>query len=162
MTMDSLRAVGVIILEPIVNIFHMHRITANALSLLSLLFAMLAGVCYYFSMGSSLILFIALILVFLNALMDGADGLLARKTNSASKYGDFLDHVIDRYTDVFIIGGACLGGYVGRGHRHNSHDRHPAGKLPWDAGAGRWNWPQLRGHNGKGRPPGNPDPGNLA
>ena len=110
--MDSLRSVGVIILEPIVNIFHMHRITANALTLLSLLFAMLAGVCYYFSMDSTLVLFIALILVFLNALMDGADGLLARKTNSASKYGDFLDHVIDRYSDVFIIGGACLGEYV--------------------------------------------------
>jgi phosphatidylglycerophosphate synthase len=113
MTMDSLRAVGVIILEPIVNIFHMHRITANALTLLSLLVAILAGVFYYFSMGSSLVLFIALILVFLNALLDGADGLLARKTNSASKYGDFLDHVIDRYSDVFIVGGACIGGYVG-------------------------------------------------
>jgi phosphatidylglycerophosphate synthase len=110
--MDSLRSIGSIILEPIVNVFHVHRITANALTLLSLIFAMLAGICYYFSMGSSIVLFIALALVFLNALLDGADGLLARKTNSASKYGDFLDHVIDRYADVFIIGGACLGGYV--------------------------------------------------
>lgn len=112
MTMDSLRSVGIILLEPIVNVFHTHKISANAISVLSLLFAMLAGVCYYFSMISSLILFIGLILVFLNALLDGADGLLARKTNSVSKYGDFLDHVIDRYADVFIIGGACLGGYV--------------------------------------------------
>ena len=112
MTMDSLRAVGVIILEPIVNVFHTHRISANALTVLSLFFAVLAGVCYYFSMGSGLLLFAGLLLVFLNALLDGADGLLARKANSVSRYGDFLDHVIDRYSDVFIVGGACLGGYV--------------------------------------------------
>jgi phosphatidylglycerophosphate synthase len=72
----------------------------------------MAGVGYYYSAGNGPVLFIALILVLLNAFMDGADGLLARKTGSASKYGDFLDHVIDRYADVFIIGGACLGGYV--------------------------------------------------
>jgi CDP-diacylglycerol--glycerol-3-phosphate 3-phosphatidyltransferase/archaetidylinositol phosphate synthase len=87
-------------------------VTANTLTATSLFFAAIAGVCYYFSRGNSFILFAALVLVFLNALMDGADGLLARKTNSASKYGDFLDHVVDRYSDVFIIGGACLGGYV--------------------------------------------------
>ncbi len=80
--------------------------------MLALVFAMLAGVGYYFSSGNSIVLFIALIMVFLNAFMDGADGILARKSGSASKYGDFLDHVIDRYADVFIIGGACLGGYV--------------------------------------------------
>lgn len=112
MTMDSFRSVGVVLLEPVVNAFHTHKITANALTLLSLLFALLAGVGYYFSGGNGWILFFALIMVFLNALMDGADGLLARKTNSASKYGDFLDHVVDRYADVLIVGGACLGGYV--------------------------------------------------
>jgi phosphatidylglycerophosphate synthase len=112
LTMDSLRSVGVILLEPIVNVFHTYRVTANSLTVVSLFFALLAGACYYFSRGSSIVLFIALAFVFLNALLDGADGLLARKTGSASKYGDFLDHVIDRYADVFIIGGACLGGYV--------------------------------------------------
>jgi CDP-diacylglycerol--glycerol-3-phosphate 3-phosphatidyltransferase/archaetidylinositol phosphate synthase len=82
------------------------------LSAMALVFAFLAGVVYYYSSGSAYLLFIALLLVFLNAFMDGADGILARKTNSTSKYGDFLDHVIDRYADVFIVGGACLGGYV--------------------------------------------------
>jgi phosphatidylglycerophosphate synthase len=104
--------VGVILLEPIVNVFHTYKVSANALTVLSLLFAIMASVSYYFSVGSALVMFAALALVFLNALMDGADGLLARKSNSVSKYGDFLDHVIDRYSDVFIIGGACLGGYV--------------------------------------------------
>jgi phosphatidylglycerophosphate synthase len=45
-------------------------------------------------------------------LLDGLDGALARKTGTSSKYGDFLDHVIDRYADVFIISGIFLGGYL--------------------------------------------------
>lgn len=112
MTMDSFRSAVVFLLDPMVNVFQTHRISANTLSMGSLLFAFLAGIGYYFSMGNSVILIIALVLVFLNSFLDGADGLLARKTGSVSKYGDFLDHVIDRYADVFIIGGACLGGYV--------------------------------------------------
>jgi phosphatidylglycerophosphate synthase len=102
----------VFIFDPVVNVFQMCRITANMLSAMALVFAFLAGIVYYYSSGSAYLLFIALLLVFLNAFMDGADGILARKTNSTSKYGDFLDHVIDRYADVFIVGGACLGGYV--------------------------------------------------
>ena len=112
MTIESFRSVGSILLEPIVNVFHTHRVTANAVTVLSLIFALLSGICYYFSIGSSVTLFLALALAFLNALLDGADGLLARKAGSASRYGDFLDHVIDRYSDVLIFGGACLGGYV--------------------------------------------------
>ena len=100
------------IFDPVINVFQLFRISANMLSVTALVFAFLAGVVYYYSSGSSFLLFMALVLVFLNAFMDGADGILARKTNSVSKYGDFLDHVIDRYADVFIVGGACLGGYV--------------------------------------------------
>jgi phosphatidylglycerophosphate synthase len=102
----------VFIFDPVINVFQLFRISANMLSVTALVFAFLAGVVYYYSSGSSFLLFMALVLVFLNAFMDGADGILARKTNSVSKYGDFLDHVIDRYADVFIVGGACLGGYV--------------------------------------------------
>lgn len=112
MTMDSLRSTAVLLLDPFINVFQSLNVTANALTVISLVFAIIAGVCYYFSSNNPWMLFAALVFVFLNAFMDGADGMLARKTNSASKYGDFLDHVIDRYSDVFIIGGACLGGYV--------------------------------------------------
>jgi phosphatidylglycerophosphate synthase len=112
MTADSLRSTAVLLLDPFVRIFRSLNISANALTAVSLIFAALAGVTYYFSANNPWILFIALIFVFLNAFLDGADGLLARMTNSVSKYGDFLDHVVDRYADVFIIGGACLGGYV--------------------------------------------------
>ena len=41
--------------------------------------------------------------------MDLVDGALARKQGIASDGGDLLDHVIDRYADLIIIGGLAAG-----------------------------------------------------
>jgi len=50
--------------------------------------------------------------VLLNGIADAMDGELARSSGTAGKRGDFLDHVIDRYADVFIICGIFFGAYV--------------------------------------------------
>jgi archaetidylinositol phosphate synthase len=50
------------------------------------------------------------ILVALNAAFDALDGALAREMGIAGAHGDFLDHVIDRYADIFIITGIFAGG----------------------------------------------------
>jgi archaetidylinositol phosphate synthase len=44
----------------------------------------------------------------LNALLDALDGMVAKMTGKASIRGDFLDHVLDRYADIFIVGGIML------------------------------------------------------
>ena len=96
-------------------------ISPNFLSVLSLGFAALAGLFFFFAGNSSsthshysfnLLLLLAGVFVCLNAFSDALDGVLAREIGNASKKGDFLDHVIDRYSDMFIIGGIILGGYV--------------------------------------------------
>lgn len=46
--------------------------------------------------------------VFLNGLFDALDGKIAKVTNTASPRGDFLDHALDRYADVLIVGGLSL------------------------------------------------------
>jgi CDP-diacylglycerol--glycerol-3-phosphate 3-phosphatidyltransferase/archaetidylinositol phosphate synthase len=95
--------------------FAARGISPNALSLLSFAFAALAGLSFFLSgMEASFTLFLVLAAIFvcLNALLDGLDGVLAREMGSASKKGDFLEHVIDRYSDMFIIGGILFGGYV--------------------------------------------------
>ena len=56
-------------------------------------------------------LFVASIFIGLNALFDALDGRVARLRKMASKRGDFLDHVLDRYADMFIIGGIMLSPY---------------------------------------------------
>lgn len=86
-------------------------ISPNFLSLLSFFFAALAGLFFFLS-GNNLILLLAGVFVCLNAFLDGLDGVLAREIGNASKKGDFLDHVLDRYSDMFIIGGIIFGGYA--------------------------------------------------
>ncbi len=56
----------------------------------------------------------AVLLLFLNALLDALDGWVARLTGKASPRGDFLDHVLDRYADLFIVGGIAMSAYCGR------------------------------------------------
>lgn len=112
MTLDSLRSRFIFVTEPFVNLFDGLHISANTVSMTSLVFAGLAGIAYFLSFQSPVVLAAALILVLLNGLFDGLDGALARKNGTASKYGDFLDHVIDRYADVFMICGIFLGGYL--------------------------------------------------
>ncbi len=91
-------------------------VSPNLLSLISLLCAALAGVAFAVSSGGSgpinLPLLLAAVFVALNAVLDGLDGLVARETGNASSKGDFLDHVVDRYADLLMIGGIVFGGYA--------------------------------------------------
>ncbi|WP_340819126.1 archaetidylinositol phosphate synthase [Methanolobus sp. WCC4] len=112
MTFNALRPVATKILEPIARAMADSGITPNAISLLSLLFAALSGFLYYYSDSNPLFVLVAGLLVALNSFFDAMDGLMARYLNIASARGDFLDHVIDRYSDVFIICGIFFGGYV--------------------------------------------------
>jgi archaetidylinositol phosphate synthase len=88
------------------------KVNPNILSWLSLLFAFLAGVFFYFSSPQSKLasfyLYGAVIFIFLNGLFDAIDGKVAKLTHKISKRGDFLDHALDRYADVFIVGGLAL------------------------------------------------------
>ncbi len=107
MTLDDLRNLSRIIAEPLAVAAEKSGISPNQLSALSLFFAITAAVCYYFSL-----LYLAALMVLLNALADLADGALARMTDRASPRGDFLDHVIDRYADTLILTGIVFAGYA--------------------------------------------------
>ncbi|UCE74504.1 MAG: CDP-alcohol phosphatidyltransferase family protein [Methanomassiliicoccales archaeon] len=78
----------------------------NTLTWIAFLFAVLAGLFFYLS--NIWLLLAASLCIFFNALFDALDGKIAKITGKASKRGDFLDHVLDRYADVFIIGGILL------------------------------------------------------
>ncbi|MHC1611502.1 MAG: CDP-alcohol phosphatidyltransferase family protein [Candidatus Methanospirareceae archaeon] len=95
-----------------VRFFAARGISPNSLSLLSLFFALLAGLFFGAGDNNHSLLLFAGVFVCLNAISDGLDGLLAREMGNASKKGDLLDHVIDRYSDIFIIGGIIFGGYA--------------------------------------------------
>ena len=76
------------------------------LSLVSLLFAILAAVLYI--LEGSYWLLLAAIMVLVSGFFDALDGKVARISSKASKRGDFVDHVIDRYSDVIILGAIAV------------------------------------------------------
>jgi len=90
-------------------------INPNVLSWFSLIFAVIAGLFFFFSSPETELfnfyLCGASIFVFLNGFFDAIDGKVAKLTDSTSDLGDFLDHALDRYADVFIVGGLALGGW---------------------------------------------------
>jgi CDP-diacylglycerol--glycerol-3-phosphate 3-phosphatidyltransferase len=95
------------ILNPLALTLYRHGVSANQLSVLSLVSAIVAGAAFY-----ARLLPLAIVAIACNALFDALDGCLARSSNSESRQGDLIDHVGDRYSDIFIFGGITLGGYV--------------------------------------------------
>jgi len=100
--------------DPILNSIakRLANVNPNVLTWLSLLFAFIAGVFFYFSSPetelNNFYLCFAVLFIFLNGLFDAVDGKVAKLTHKISKRGDFLDHAIDRYSDVLIVGGIAL------------------------------------------------------
>jgi len=101
-------------IDPLLSVIakRFSKINPNALTWISLIFAFFAGLFFYFSSKElesiNYYLFGAASFVFLNGLFDAIDGKVAKLANKASKRGDFLDHAIDRYADVFMVGGLAL------------------------------------------------------
>ncbi len=107
MVLNRYRANADPFLTPLAKRFR--SIEPNTLTWCAFIFAILAGVSFYLSRIWFLLL--ADLFILLNALFDALDGKVAKMTGKASKRGDFLDHVLDRYADAFIIGGIMLSSY---------------------------------------------------
>lgn len=88
------------------------NINPNLLTWFALLFSLIAGVFFYLSNPETELhnyfLFFASLFVFLNGLFDAVDGKVAKLTNKVTARGDFLDHALDRYADVFMVGALAL------------------------------------------------------
>lgn len=112
MTLDDLRSKSLAVTEPLAALAERAGASPNMISLLSMIFALAAGAIYYLSASEVSLLYLAALMVLLNAAFDAVDGALARKMGTAEAKGDFLDHVIDRYADMAILAGIVLAGYV--------------------------------------------------
>ncbi len=86
-------------------------ISPNTLSYISLLAAVLAGASFALTGRSESLLLPGFFLTFISSILDALDGRVARLIGEASARGDLLDHVFDRYADIFILGGITLSPY---------------------------------------------------
>jgi len=105
--LDQYRSQAKVILDPLASIAIKFRMTANFFTIAALLASAAAGVLFYFRLELW-----GIVAVGLNAFCDAMDGAVARAMKTQSLRGDFLDHAVDRYADIFIITGIFAGGLV--------------------------------------------------
>ncbi|HUR68599.1 MAG TPA: CDP-alcohol phosphatidyltransferase family protein [Candidatus Thermoplasmatota archaeon] len=109
MVLERYRAGWETTLHPAARTAQRLGITPNFVTMLSLVFAIAAAIFFALAgAGTEVYLFVGAACVAVNAILDGLDGRLARLTNSSSKRGDYLDHVVDRYSDAAILLGLAL------------------------------------------------------
>ena len=82
-------------------------ITPNQISILSTVIG-LVGASFFFS-GEYFYLILGGILIHIHSIVDGCDGEVARLKLRQTKYGGWLDSVLDRYVDAAIILGLAYG-----------------------------------------------------
>ena len=111
MVADDYRDLGTKILMPLANIIPLGPM---GISLLSLITALTAGYSFYVGDldSNKSYLLLGSLMVFLTAVFDALDGIVARERNLSSKRGDLVDHTLDRVADIIIVGGVALGPLV--------------------------------------------------
>jgi len=105
MTLDQFRPHAGNLLRPLTGACIRAGLTPNSFSVMAFVASVAAGFAFFRGDVPA-----ATGLVAVNALFDSLDGAMAREMQLASTRGDFLDHVLDRYADIFIITGIFAGG----------------------------------------------------
>jgi CDP-L-myo-inositol myo-inositolphosphotransferase len=82
-------------------------ITPNQISIISTVIG-LVGASFFFN-GEYFYLILGGILIHIHSIVDGCDGEVARLKLRQSKYGGWIDSVLDRYVDAAIILGLAYG-----------------------------------------------------
>lgn len=88
-------------------------INSDHLTLLGLAAMAGAGVSYVWSRKNAAGLFAVILCLALNWLGDSLDGTLARVRNCPRpRYGFYVDHIVDAFGTLFLLGGLALSGYM--------------------------------------------------
>ena len=91
-------------------------VTPDHLTALGLLAMLLAGAGYALSAYRPEWLLVVNLGLVLNWLGDSLDGTLARfRQRCRPRYGFYVDHLVDAFGALFLIGGLALSGYMGAG-----------------------------------------------
>ncbi len=88
-------------------------VTPDHLTLLGLIAMLLAGVFYATARFWPLSLMLVNLCLAINWFGDSLDGTLARVRNKQRpRYGFYVDHIVDAFSSLFVIGGLALSGYI--------------------------------------------------
>jgi archaetidylinositol phosphate synthase len=89
------------------------RVNSDHLTILGFVAMMLAGASYAFARTNRVGLVFATFFLALNWFGDSLDGTLARLRNKQRpRYGFYVDHMIDTFGGLFLMGGLALSGFL--------------------------------------------------
>jgi phosphatidylglycerophosphate synthase len=89
------------------------RVNPDHLTMLGFAAMFGAGLCYYLARFNELALFGVIVCLMVNWFGDSLDGTLARVRNrQRPRYGFYVDHIVDAFGTLFLIGGLGLSGYM--------------------------------------------------
>lgn len=108
MVLDGQRARADFALTPVAK--KMINVNPNLVSWMGLILAAVCGILFFFSARESMdyLLLVGAVTVLVSGYFDALDGKIAKLAGKAGRKGDYLDHVFDRYADVFMIGGVAV------------------------------------------------------
>lgn len=108
MVLDSKRASVDFALTPVAK--RLINVNPNMISWAGLILALACGVVFWLSgtEGRDWLLPVGALMVIVSGYFDALDGKVAKLSGKAGPKGDYLDHVFDRYADVFMIGGVAF------------------------------------------------------
>lgn len=99
--------------RPLVRLLMGLPVTPNAVTLAGLVLGVIAAAQFWYATPQSTML--GLLLFFLQAVVDHADGELARLTGQVSEFGRRLDVSVDTTTDVLVVMGMAVTATPGEG-----------------------------------------------
>ena len=97
-------------LTSVAESIHKLGLAPNHVSLLGIIFAVLSALTYWQWKLHPFLLILAPLLMLASGLLDALDGAMARLYGETTKFGGFLDSLLDRYADAVILCGIILGG----------------------------------------------------
>jgi len=106
MVLDSQRGKADFALTPVAK--KLINVNPNVISWIGLILAFLSGLLFYLSYDGTYLLLVGAAIVLISGYFDALDGKVAKLAGKASRKGDYLDHVFDRYADIFMIGGVAI------------------------------------------------------
>lgn len=92
------------------NLLHNLGLTPNHVSILGILFSLIAAVVYSQWQLNRAFLILAPVLMLISGLLDALDGVIARIHQKATTFGAFFDSMLDRYSDAIVLCGIIAGG----------------------------------------------------
>jgi phosphatidylglycerophosphate synthase len=87
-------------------------LSPNAISVIAFLFNVIGAWCFVSGARDPRLFLLAIVFVAVGGLLDALDGIVARAQGKMTRFGDFLDHFLDRVSDTLLLVGWLWGNGV--------------------------------------------------